>query len=91
MTELAKKVNDIIEPYHPLEDGNEGLHPFSRDFFNDVDDSLDDEYFDNAQLSSICYTINTLIDIMDKNIPDYKYWNEIYGKLKALLPEITEK
>ena len=93
MTELAKKVNEAIEPYHPLEKGNGGLRQFSLDLFSDIDDSLDDESFDFDinNLGSIVYTINTLLEVMDKNIPDYEYWKEINEKLKALLSENAQK
>ena len=93
MTELAKKVNEAIEPYHPLEKGNGGLHQFSLDLFSDIDDSLDDESFDFDvnNLGSIVYTINTLLEVMDKHIIDYDYWKEINEKLSAILTSENNK
>jgi len=93
MTELAKKVNEAIKPYHPLEKGNFGLRQFSLDLFSDIDDSLDDEPFDFDvnNLGSIVYTINTLLEVMDKHIMDYDYWKEINEKLSAILTSENDK
>lgn len=84
MTDIAKKVKAVIEPYNPLKKKYIELHQFSVDFYLDIKIALDDKIFDNENIEAICYTLGNLLLIMDKNVYDYNYWVEIYKKLKAL-------
>ena len=58
------------------------------DLLEEIEDELNDDSTENVD--ACLYTVETLLEVMNPEIPDYKFWGgEVYEDLKKLKNDNT--